>query len=89
MYKKTSLLLFALLSIVSLYAQSTLQKPVELQWSESITAQNTSFDSNYAKAADFNGANFQLENHTLPIFVENFPIPKSENLVAVLENMVF
>ncbi|MFK7906684.1 MAG: type IX secretion system sortase PorU [Chitinophagales bacterium] len=89
MYKKTSLLLFALFSIVSLYAQSTLQKPIELQWAESITAQNTSFDSDYAKAADFNGANFQLENHTLPIFVKNFPIPQSEHLVAVLENAVF
>ncbi len=89
MYKKTSLLLFALLSIVSLSAQSTLQKSIELQWSESIVAQNTSFDSDYAKAADFNGASFQLEDHTLPIFLEDFPIPKSEHLVAVLKNAVF
>ena len=72
MYKKTSLLLLTLLSIVSLYAQNinenTLQKSIELQWSESSNAENAVLESDFAKAAEFKGAAYELETHNFPIF---------------------
>ncbi|MEZ4885901.1 MAG: type IX secretion system sortase PorU [Chitinophagales bacterium] len=89
MYKKTSLLLFTLLSIVSLYAQSTLENSIEIQWSEQTIVEDTSFGVETSKAANFKDAVFQLEEHTLPIFVESFPIAESEQVTAVLKNSVF
>lgn len=89
MYKKTSLLLFALLSIVSLHAQSTLQKPIELQWSGQNIQENTELNFDYLKVAEFKGAAFQLEEHSLPIFAESYPISDGKQFKAVLENAIF
>ncbi len=89
MYKKTSLLLFTLLSVVSLYAQNTLQKSIELQWSESNNAESTVLESDYVKVAEFKGAAFQLEDHNFPIFTTSFPIAQNGKVEAVLSNAVF
>ena len=89
MYKKTSLLLFALLFMVGLYAQSNLEKSIEINWNPQNVAEDTSFDSDYTKAADFEGAAFNLEDHRLPIFIESYPIAHTTEVRAVLENAVF
>lgn len=89
MYKKTSLLLLTLLSVVSLYAQNTFQKSIELQWSSSNSVESTVLESDYAKAAEFKGAGFQLEDHNFPIFTTSFPITQNGKVEAVLENTVF
>ncbi|MGB0929830.1 MAG: type IX secretion system sortase PorU [Chitinophagales bacterium] len=89
MYKKTSLLLLTLLSVVSLYAQNTFQKSIELQWSPSNSAESTVLESDYAKVAEFKGAGFQLEDHNFPIFTANFPIPQNGKVEAILKNTIF
>lgn len=93
MYKKTSLLLLTLLSIVSLYAQitpqNTIQKSIELQWSESFNAENAILESDFAKAAEFKGAAYELETHNFPIFTTSFPIAQNGKIEATLYNTVF